>query len=144
MSGYILQPTTRGCCSGTRQTIRNGCHRWVQNRPWLKEFGDLDRSLLIRPCYRSICNSNNTKQPYKWGYKLFVLCDTKVLVHSFDIFTGKIDPAPGKPDIVSHKAQVIHENVKHLLYFDNCLLLLPTRGYQHLGPCSKLACVGAV
>lgn len=61
-----------------------------------RNLGDLD---LIRHCYRNICNSNNTKQPYKWGYQLFVLCGTKGLVHSFDIFTGKIDPAPGQPDI---------------------------------------------
>ncbi|XP_024119090.1 piggyBac transposable element-derived protein 3 [Oryzias melastigma] len=65
------------------------------------------------------------KKPYKWGYKIFVLCDTNGLVHSFDIYTGKIDPVPGKPDIgasgniVLKLAQVIQENVNHLLYFDN-------------------------
>lgn len=36
---------------------------------------------------------------YKWGYKIFVLCDTKGLVHSFDIYSGKSDAAPGQPDI---------------------------------------------
>ncbi|XP_057685429.1 piggyBac transposable element-derived protein 3-like isoform X7 [Corythoichthys intestinalis] len=65
------------------------------------------------------------KKPYKWGYKMFVLCDTRGLVHSFDIFTGKIDPVPGQPDIgangniVLKLAQVIHENVNHLLFFDD-------------------------
>lgn len=85
------------------------------------------------------------KKPYKWGYKIFVLCDTKGLVHSFDIFSGKTDPAPGQPDIgasgnvVLKLAQVIHGAANHLLYFDNwfsswiCLLFLQTRGYQLLG-----------
>ncbi|XP_070691520.1 piggyBac transposable element-derived protein 3-like [Pempheris klunzingeri] len=65
------------------------------------------------------------KKPHKWGYKIFVLCDTKGLVHSFDIFTGKIDPVPGEPDIgasgniVLKLAQVIHGAINHLLYFDN-------------------------
>uniref|UniRef100_A0A3Q3VTB7 PiggyBac transposable element-derived protein domain-containing protein n=1 Tax=Mola mola TaxID=94237 RepID=A0A3Q3VTB7_MOLML len=65
------------------------------------------------------------KKPYKWGYKIFVLCDTKDLMHSFDIFSGKTDPAPGQPDIgasgnvVLKLAQVIHGAINHLLYFDN-------------------------
>lgn len=65
------------------------------------------------------------KKPYKWGYKIFVLCDTKGLVHSFDIFAGKNDPAPGGPDIgasgniVLKLAQVIPGALNHLLYFDN-------------------------
>uniref|UniRef100_A0A667WLN7 PiggyBac transposable element-derived protein domain-containing protein n=1 Tax=Myripristis murdjan TaxID=586833 RepID=A0A667WLN7_9TELE len=65
------------------------------------------------------------KKPHKWGYKIFVLCDTKGLVHSFDIFTGKTDPVPGEPDIgasgniVLKLAQVIPGAVNHLLYFDN-------------------------
>ncbi|KAM4724785.1 uncharacterized protein FYW61_013082 [Anableps anableps] len=65
------------------------------------------------------------KRSRKWGYKVFVLCDTKGLVHSFDIFTGKIDPVPGEPDIgasgniVLKLAQVIHGSFNHLLYFDS-------------------------
>ncbi|XP_028676169.1 piggyBac transposable element-derived protein 3-like [Erpetoichthys calabaricus] len=65
------------------------------------------------------------KKPYKWGYKIFVLCDTKGLVHSFDIFAGKIDPVPGEPNIgasgniVLKLAQVICGGLNHLLYFDN-------------------------
>lgn len=59
------------------------------------------------------------------GYKLFVLCNTTGLVYSFEIFTGEIGPAPGQPDIgasgniVLKLAQVIHENVNHLPYFDH-------------------------
>ncbi|CAK6983053.1 piggyBac transposable element-derived protein 2-like isoform X1, partial [Scomber scombrus] len=65
------------------------------------------------------------KKPYKWGYKIFVLSDTKGLVHSFDIFAGKTDPAPTGPDIgasgniVLKFARVIQSAVNHLLYFDN-------------------------
>ncbi|XP_049901068.1 piggyBac transposable element-derived protein 2-like isoform X1 [Epinephelus moara] len=65
------------------------------------------------------------EKPYKWGYKIFVLCDTEGLVHSFDIFAGKIGPAPGQPDIgasgniVLKLAQDIHDAANHLLCFDN-------------------------
>lgn len=65
------------------------------------------------------------KKPHKWGYNIFALCDTKGLVHSFDIFTGKIDSAPGQADIgasgniVLKLAQVIPPNINYLLYFDN-------------------------
>ncbi|XP_030009855.1 piggyBac transposable element-derived protein 2-like [Sphaeramia orbicularis] len=65
-----------------------------------------------------------SKKLYKWGYKIFVLRDSKGLVHSFDIFTGKTDPAPGEEDIgesgniVLKLAQVIDGSVNHLLYFD--------------------------
>lgn len=54
-----------------------------------------------------------------------MLCDTKGLVHSFNIFAGKIEPVPGLPDIgasgniVLKLAQVIHGAVNHLVYFDN-------------------------
>ncbi|CAN9509212.1 unnamed protein product [Ophioblennius macclurei] len=74
---------------------------------------------------RSALKEYIPKKPYKWGYKIFVLCDTKGLVHSFDVYTGENDPAPGQPDIgasgniVLKLAQVIRDNVNHLLYFDN-------------------------
>ncbi|XP_062256971.1 piggyBac transposable element-derived protein 2-like [Platichthys flesus] len=65
------------------------------------------------------------RKPHKWGYKIFVLCDTKGLVHSFDIYTGTIDPVPGEPDIgasgniVLKLAQTIHGAGDHLLCFDS-------------------------
>eukprot|EP00066_Takifugu_rubripes_P019441 XP_011608707.1 PREDICTED: piggyBac transposable element-derived protein 3-like [Takifugu rubripes] len=74
---------------------------------------------------RSALRQYSPQKPYKWGYKLFVLCDTTGLVHSFEIFTGEIGPAPGQPDIgasgniVLKLAQVIPQNVNHLLYFDH-------------------------
>lgn len=68
------------------------------------------------------------------------ISDTKGLVHSFDIFKGKIDPVTGQLDIEASGnivlTLVIHENVNHLcttgLPLWICLLLFPTRGYQHL------------
>lgn len=85
------------------------------------------------------------RKPYKWGYKIFVLCDTKGLVHSFDIFAGKTNPAPREPDIggsgniVLKLAQVVHGGVNHLLYFDNwfssvnLLVALAKKGIPALG-----------
>uniref|UniRef100_A0A3Q1EXC1 PiggyBac transposable element-derived protein 2-like n=1 Tax=Acanthochromis polyacanthus TaxID=80966 RepID=A0A3Q1EXC1_9TELE len=85
------------------------------------------------------------KKPYKWGYKIFVLCDTKGLVHSFDIFSGKTDPAPGQADIgesgnvVLKLAQVIHGTVNQLLYFDewfsslDLFVALANKGIPALG-----------
>lgn len=46
-------------------------------------------------------------------------------MHSFEIFTGTIDPVPGQLDIgasgniVLKLRQVIRPSVNHLLYFDN-------------------------
>ncbi|KAK9712460.1 Transposase IS4 [Popillia japonica] len=63
--------------------------------------------------------------PYKWGYKIFVACDTKGLVHSFDVFTGKIEKVHNCPDlaassnIVLKLVQNLDKNANHLLYFDN-------------------------
>ncbi|KAL6488775.1 hypothetical protein MHYP_G00025160 [Metynnis hypsauchen] len=74
---------------------------------------------------RSVLKQYIPKKPYKWGYKIFVLCDTKGLVHSFDVYAGKSDPPPGSEDIgasgnvVLKLAQVIEGSVNHLLYFDN-------------------------
>lgn len=64
-------------------------------------------------------------RPHRWGYKIFVLCDTKGLVHSFDIFTGKTDPEPREPDvgpngnIVVKLARAIQSPTDQLLCFDH-------------------------
>ncbi|KAG0431623.1 hypothetical protein HPB47_021608 [Ixodes persulcatus] len=39
------------------------------------------------------------KMPQKWGYKIFILCDSRAVVNSFDEYTGHIDQVPGFPDI---------------------------------------------
>ncbi|XP_047239310.1 piggyBac transposable element-derived protein 2-like [Girardinichthys multiradiatus] len=94
------------------------------------------------------------KRSRKWGYKIFVLCDTKGLVHSFDIFTGKLDPVPGEPDIggsgniVLKLVQVIHGSVNHLLYFDSwfssfdLFVALANKGILALGTVEQSALQG--
>uniref|UniRef100_A0A3B3SQ04 PiggyBac transposable element-derived protein domain-containing protein n=1 Tax=Paramormyrops kingsleyae TaxID=1676925 RepID=A0A3B3SQ04_9TELE len=94
---------------------------------------------------RSVLKQYIPKKPYKWGYKIFVLCDTKGLVHSFDVYAGKSDPPPGSADIgasgnvVLKLAQVIEGSVNHLLFFDNwfssldLFVALANRGIPALG-----------
>ncbi|XP_063921127.1 piggyBac transposable element-derived protein 3-like [Zophobas morio] len=74
---------------------------------------------------RSALKQYNPKKPNKWGYKIFVLCDSSGLVHNFEIYTGKILPTPGKEDIgasgniVLRLASVIPQHKNYLLFFDN-------------------------
>uniref|UniRef100_A0A3P9LG76 PiggyBac transposable element-derived protein domain-containing protein n=1 Tax=Oryzias latipes TaxID=8090 RepID=A0A3P9LG76_ORYLA len=94
------------------------------------------------------------KQPCKWAYKIFVLCNTKGLVHSFDIYTGNTDPAPDQPDIgaggniVLKLAQAIQYHVNHLLYFDerfsslDLFVALEKRGIPALGTVQQAALPG--
>ncbi|XP_014827083.1 PREDICTED: uncharacterized protein LOC106906352 isoform X2 [Poecilia mexicana] len=76
-------------------------------------------------CDSSLVQYIPPKRSRESGYKIFMLCDTKGLIHSFDVFTGKMDPLPGEPDIgtsgniVLKLTQVIHGSANHLLYFDS-------------------------
>ena len=80
---------------------------------------------------RASLKQYNPQKPNKWGYKIFVLCDTNGLTHNFEIYTGKIEPAPNEPDlqpssnIVLRLAQTIPVNMSHLLFFDNWFSSLP-------------------
>ncbi|KAL3213306.1 hypothetical protein MRX96_051731 [Rhipicephalus microplus] len=64
-------------------------------------------------------------KPQKWGYKVFLLCDAQGMVHSFEIYTGRIDAVPGEPDIgasgniVLKLSQNIQPGLNHLLFCDN-------------------------
>ena len=64
-------------------------------------------------------------KPHKYGYKVFVLCDSKGLAHDFDFYTGKILPPLHGPDlgassnIVLRLAETIPSNKNHILVFDN-------------------------
>lgn len=64
-------------------------------------------------------------KPHKWGYKVFLLCDPQGMVHSFEIYTGRIDAVPGEPDIgasgniVLKLSQNIQPGLNHLLFCDN-------------------------
>ena len=74
---------------------------------------------------RSVLKQYLPMKPHKWGYKLFVLCDTQGIVHNFEIFTGKISPVDGFPDlgatsnIVIQLSKVVEADLNHVLWFDN-------------------------
>lgn len=69
----------------------------------------------------------NPTKLQKWGYKLFMLCDSNGLTHNFEVYTGRILPTPTLPDIGASSNVVLrltehvsHQNQKKLLiYFDN-------------------------
>lgn len=67
----------------------------------------------------------NPKKPYKWGYKLFVLCDSTGLVHNFEVYTGHVEPLAGAPNlgtssnVVLRMTQHVPRNKGYLVYFDN-------------------------
>ena len=72
-------------------------------------------------------------KPHKWGYKFFVLADSKGMTHDFLPYTGKIEPVNNEniPDLkasansVLHLAQSIPNNHNHFLYFDNWFTSIP-------------------
>ena len=70
-------------------------------------------------------------KPHKWGYKIFALCDTAGILYNFEVYTGKISPVEGEPDlgassnIVLHLAKSIPEGLNNLLYFDNWFTSIP-------------------
>lgn len=88
------------------------------------------------------------KKPHdKLGYKIFVLSDTKGIVYNFEIYTGKIPPPPGMPDledgsnIVLHLSNIIPSGKNYLLYFDSwftSLSLLSELAKQ------QIFCLGAI
>ncbi|KAG5863895.1 hypothetical protein JTB14_033307 [Gonioctena quinquepunctata] len=67
----------------------------------------------------------NPKKSNKWGYKIFVPCDSGGLIHYFEVYTRKILPASGKEDIgasgniVLRLASIIPKHKNYLLFFDN-------------------------
>ena len=72
-------------------------------------------------------------KPHKWGYKFFVLADSKGMTYDFIPYTGKIQPVddPNIPDLkpsansVLHSAQAIPGHHNHLLFFDNWFTSVP-------------------
>ena len=71
------------------------------------------------------------KKPYKWGYKVYMQCDTTGMVHNFEIYAGKLFPAVGFPDLgasanlVFRLVSVVKPNVNHIVCFDNWFTSLP-------------------
>ena len=70
-------------------------------------------------------------KPHKYGYKVFVLCDSKGIIYDFQIYTGKISSPKNFPDlgassnIVLTLSTVIPQNKNYLLYFDNWFTSYP-------------------
>ena len=68
---------------------------------------------------KSVHGTYNPKKPKKLGYNLFGL------VHNLEIYTGKIEPCPGQPDIkasgniVLRLLSSILRNVRQKIYCDN-------------------------
>ncbi|XP_047126408.1 piggyBac transposable element-derived protein 2-like [Hydra vulgaris] len=64
-------------------------------------------------------------KPYKWGYKVFMLCDVTGIVHNFIIYTGKIQAASNQAkigasgNIVLQLVEVLPQEKQYLLFFDN-------------------------
>lgn len=86
-------------------------------------------------------------KPHKWGFKLFVLCDSNGFSYAFEVYTGAGDNVltEGAPDLGASSNVVIRltknvpDNVNHILYFDNfytslgLLVYLQSRGIYALG-----------
>ena len=74
---------------------------------------------------KSILRTYNPKKPKKWGYKIFVLSGVDGLIHNLEVYTGKIEPCPGQPDIKASSNIVlcllamIPCGVWHKIYCDN-------------------------
>ena len=74
-------------------------------------------------------------KPYKYGYKVFILCNYQGLVHNFKLYSGKILPPDDTVDLgassnsVLRLAKIIPINKNHLLYFDNWFTSLPLLYY---------------
>ena len=74
---------------------------------------------------KSVFRMYDPKKPKKWGYKIFVLSGVDGLIHNLEVYTGKIEPCPGQPDIkASGNIELcllssIPRNVWHKIYCDN-------------------------
>ncbi|KAI0218376.1 hypothetical protein LSAT2_029914, partial [Lamellibrachia satsuma] len=96
---------------------------------------------------KSILKTYNPKKPKKWGYKIFVLSGVDDLIHSLEIYTGKIEPCPGQPDIkasgniVLRLLAAIPRGVLHNIYCDNWFTSV---GLQTTLSKQGIACLGTV
>ena len=83
-------------------------------------------------------------KPHKWGFKVFALCDTARIQYDFEVYTGKVFPVSGEPDlgpssnIVLQLAKTIPDDMNHLLYFDNWFTSVPL--VNHLAKKNLLSC----
>ena len=51
-----------------------------------------------------------SSKPHKWGYKIFLLADTKEIIHDFISYTGKIQPVEDSnfPDLKPSAKVILH------------------------------------
>ena len=86
-------------------------------------------------------------KPHKYGYKVFMLCSNKGVIHDFELYSGKILPSDETVDlgassnIVLRLAKAIPTQKNFLLYFDNWFTSLPL--VCHLAKI-KIFCLGTV
>lgn len=80
---------------------------------------------------KSSLKQYNPKKPKKWGFKVFVLCDTTGLVYDFQIYCGAIQPVQGFQDIgassniVLKMVESVPRGKSYKLFFDNWFASLP-------------------
>ncbi|CAK9814101.1 PiggyBac transposable element-derived protein 3 [Anthophora plagiata] len=65
------------------------------------------------------------KKPKKWGYKVFLLCDSSGLIYNFEIYTGKVVHDHELPNVgssgnvVLRLSRIIPKQLFHKICFDN-------------------------
>lgn len=74
-----------------------------------------------------------------WGYQIFVLWDSKGLLHNFEIYTGQIPSSISLPDIGASGNSVLRlieylpqNEHKYMIYFDRSYSLPYLHNYQRL------------
>lgn len=89
----------------------------------------------------------NPKKSKRWGYKIFILSDSRGLVYNFEMYTGKTLPWNGFPDIGASGnialslSSIIPGNMSHKLYPDNWFTSVDLQVIQER---RKIHCVGTV
>ena len=132
--------------------------RLYKIRPFIGEVGEKVRGIVpaeklsideqVVPFKgKSILRTYNPKKPKKWGYKIFVLSGVDGLIHNLEIYTGKIEPCPGQPDIKASGNIVllllaaILRGVWYKIYCDNWFTSV---GLQTTLSKQGIACLGTV
>lgn len=86
-------------------------------------------------------------KPHKWGYKIFSFCGVDGMMYDFEVYTGKILPVPGEPDlgassnVVLDLVKSVPTGINHLLYFDNWFTSLPL---MTILPKKQILCLGTI
>ena len=98
-------------------------------------------------CHVYVLDSSFKLKAHKYGYKVFILCSNKGIIHDFEVYTGKIEPPAGEPDlgassnIVVRLSKIIPADKNQLLFFDNWFTSVPL--ICDLAK-SKVLCLGTV